>query len=213
MAAAEVEEPQPPPLETIEAELQALYAKQPAAVAATVCDRHKRLDEAQRRALHGALLECKRVCLISGPAGAGKSDEIWFMLKVLGKDGMGVMAPTRGATRANQETVDKALPRRSFKPELEVLTTYGGVGVGYKESFHAPTIAAAIKRKDAKKAKAAAFLKKKVLVLDEAAQTHYTHVDTAEEVARLLGNDAHSHRWVMFMDPLQTPPVVDAPRA
>ena len=124
-------------------------------------DQHPALDEAQRRALHGALIECKRVCLISGPAGAGKSDEIWFMLKVLGKDGMGVMAPTRGATRSNQETVDKALPRRSFKPELEVLTTYGGVGVGYKETFHAPTIVAAIKRKDAKKAKAAAFLKKR----------------------------------------------------
>ena len=107
--------------------------------------------------------------------GAGKSDEIWFMLKVLGKDGMGVMAPTRGATRANQETVDKALPRRSFKPELEVLTTYGGVGVGFKEKFHARTIAAGIERKDAKKAKAAAMYKKKVVVLDEAAQTHYSH--------------------------------------
>ena len=97
--AAETEE-EPPPMETIEAELQALFEKQPAAVAADVRRRHQRLDEAQRRALHGALVECKRVCLISGPAGAGKSDEIWFMLKVLGKDGMGVMAPRRAARRA-----------------------------------------------------------------------------------------------------------------
>ena len=209
-AAAGTEEEPPPSIEMIEAQLQALYAKQPAAIAMDVRARHERLDESQRRALHGAVVECKRVCLISGPAGAGKSDQLWFMCKVLGKDNVGVMAPTRGATRANQATVDKALPRRSFKPELEVLTTYGGVGVGFKETFDAPTIAAAIKRKDAKKAKAAAMLKKKVMVLDEAAQTLYTHVDTAVEVARLLGHSPR--RWVMFMDPLQTPPVVDARR-
>ena len=53
-------------------------------------------------------------------------------------------------------------------------------------------------------------MNKKVMVLDEAAQTLYTHVDTAVEVARLLGHSPR--RWVMFMDPLQTPPVVDARR-
>ena len=54
------------------------------------------------------------------------------------------------------------------------------------------------------------MLKKHVVVLDEAAQTLYTHVDTAVEVARLLCHGPR--RWVMFMDPLQTPPVVDARR-
>ena len=92
------------------------------------------------------------------------------------------------------------------------LTTFSGVGVGFREVWQAATIAAAIMRGESRKAKAAQLYKKELIVLDEAAQTHYVHVDTAVEVEKVLraSTGEPSRRWVLLMDALQTPPVTGA---
>ena len=192
------------PPATVEAELQVQYAHLKLREQGLVQALHARLDKEQKAALHGILVIGKHVTMINGPGGTGKSDLLKIAVLVL-KGKVGILTPTQGARRADQKTVDGVLPRKSFKPELEVKTTYTGFGVGFKDKWKVESVIDPIRRKVASKAKAADTYTKEVLVVDEAAQTPCVQLDTAEAVGARLNGVAR--RWVLLMDGVQTPPV------
>ena len=114
------------------------------------------------------------------------------MLKIcalLEKDDIAIVTPTLGARRADQEVVDSVLPRRSYKAEIEVTTTFTGFGVGFGETWSVPRIVAAIRRDEVSKGKAKSTHDKSKVFCDEAAQVHFEQLDTAKEVGpRKNGN-------------------------
>ena len=93
-----------------------------------------------------------------------------------------VVAPTNGARRAAQRVIDRALPRTSFSPQLEVLTTYKAFGVGFAEEWSAPQIIQGLQLKDRRKTKAAGVYVSDMVILDEGSQTVFEQVDEAEKV-------------------------------
>ena len=164
------------------------------------------LDEDQRRAVHGAVVLKPRVTMISGPAGAGKSKLLAMFVLLLD---IGVAVPTNGARRSGQDVVDAVLPRRSCLPELEVLTTYTHWGVGMGENWDADAISEAINQGHRQKMKARAMYGKEVCALDEAAQTWLLQLDTAACVGPRV-NGGFQQRFILILDGVQTPPVVEA---
>ena len=193
------------PLEEVHSVLQRMIACLPSAQQARARQYYVLLDEQQVRALHAAVVVGARLTIISGPAGSGKSALI--KLQVLLID-TGVAAPTHGARRAAQEGVDTVLPRASFKPVVEVMTTFTSFGVTFKGDWDVESTVRAIKAQDAKRQKAAAMYQKQVIALDEGGQTYFGQVDFACRVGPRV-NGGRQQRWVIYMDGVQTPPVVD----
>ena len=198
----------PPPLAQIECELAVRFAEASGAVRSKVEAKYKMLDELQRRALHGILVVKKKLTVVSGPAGAGKS-ALLKIVSLLEEPILAVAAPTNGAKRADQEMIDEALPRWSFKPRVEAKTTWTAWGVGFKEKWDAKAVVDAIKRKDPRKAKAEETYMKELLVCDEGAQIFFEQVDMALEVGSVVRPHGHEQRLVLLMDAVQTPPVVE----
>ena len=190
-----------------DAALRACFGAAPLDKHFRVMSLYSMLDVMQRRALYGILVMGKRVTVISGPAGSGKSALIKIVV-LLKAAKVAAVAPTHGARRANQEGVDGVLPRRSFKPELEVLTTYTGFGVSFGEQWDVDKVVQGIIGGDVRKGKAAALYQKEMVLCDEAAQTLYSQIDMAKEVGPRV-NGGERQRFVLLMDGLQTPPVID----
>ena len=120
------------------------------------------MDMAQVRAAWGILARPnkKAVTLVYGPAGAGKSWLLKLLLLVLYDEHeqmLAVSAPTHGARRADQRLIDEVFPRRSYKPELECLTTHTQWGVGYGEAWDVDTIVSGLELNEPRKSKARAF--------------------------------------------------------
>ena len=197
-----------PPLAQIECELAARFAAASGVVRSKVQARYCQLDELQRRALHGILVVKKKLTCVSGPAGAGKS-ALLKIVSLLEEPILAVAAPTNGAKRADQDMIDEALPRYSFKARVEAMTTFTAWGVGFKEKWDAKAVVAAIKKKDPRKAKAEEVYKKELMVCDEGAQIFFEQVDMALQVGNELRSAGPEQRFVLLMDAVQTPPVID----
>ena len=195
-------------LTQIDHELNHIFDQIEFAQRTLILKEYRILDKQQKTALHGALVLKKRLTVISGPAGAGKSALIKILVLVLGEKA-GIVTPTLGSRGADQELVDAMLPRKSFKPILEVHTTFTGFGVGFKEKWDAQEIARKIKSKDAKKMKALELYHKEVVICDEAAQTFYHQIDMATDVGPSV-NGNNQQRFIYLMDGVQTPPVIDS---
>ena len=153
----------------------------------------------------GAACNCSAP--FSGPAGAGKS-ALLKILSLLKPSELALVAPTHGSRRADQEVVDEVLPRTSFKPEIEVHTTYTGLGVGMGEEWDAKAVIAGIKAGDKRKSKASENYQKSIIVCDEAAQTPYVQLDMAKDVGPAV-NGGKRQRFILLMDGVQTPPVTE----
>ena len=197
-----------PSIAQIERELAARFAAASDSVRSKVEAKYEMLDELQRRALHGILVVKKKLTIVSGPAGAGKS-ALLKIVSLLEEPILAVAAPTNGAKRADQDMIDEALPRFSFKPRVEAKTTWTAWGVGFKEKWDAKAVVAAIKKKDPRKAKAEETYMKELLVCDEGAQIFFEQVDMAMEVGPQVRPVGHEQRLVLLMDAVQTPPVVE----
>ena len=115
-------------LEQMRVEVDAVILRQ-SAVRLRAREQLDRLDEAQLRAAHGILVVKPPVVIVGGAAGTGKSALLELM--AMCEPGMVVATPTNGARRAAQGVIDKALPRRSYLPEVEVGTTHTRFGVGF----------------------------------------------------------------------------------
>ena len=163
------------------------------------------LDEHQRRALYGILIDKPRVAIVSAPAGAGKS-ALLKLISMCWEHDMAVAAPTHGARRADQEVIDEVLPRQSYAPRIEARTTFTSWGVGMGGAWDADVVAGKILSQDRTKMKAKETYEKKVVVLDEAAQAHFTQLDMAANVGPRV-NGGLEQRFVLLMDGVQTPPV------
>ena len=84
-----------------------------------------------------------------------------------------------GARRVCQKNIDEAVPRKSFKPELEALTTFVGFGNSWGQSWDAQKILKGLQRKERERWKAAELYDKaELLVVDEAAQARAPHTHT-----------------------------------
>ena len=187
--------------------LMASFEKAPFGVRAQVLQQYKLLDEKQREALYYVLCTSKRVVAISGPAGSGNT-ALLKILALMKKDDVAIVTPTHGARRADQEVVDKVLPRLSFKPNIEVTTTFTGFGVCYGEEWGVANIVSGIRRGDVKRGKASETYKKEIVIADEAAQMHFGQLDTADQAGPHV-NGGRRQRFVLLMDGVQTPPVID----
>jgi hypothetical protein len=191
----------------INAENMARFALASSAVQVQVHALYALLDAKQREALHGMLNDNYWVVVVSGPAGAGKS-ALLKILSLLKPSELALVAPTHGSRRADQEVVDEVLPRTSFKPEIEVHTTYTGLGVGMGEVWDAKAVIAGIKAGDKRKSKASENYQKSIIVCDEAAQTPYVQLDMAKDVGPAV-NGGKRQRFILLMDGVQTPPVTE----
>ena len=191
----------------INAENMARFALASSAVQVQVHALYALLDAKQREALHGMLNDNYWVVVVSGPAGAGKS-ALLKILSLLKPSELALVAPTHGSRRADQEVVDEVLPRTSFKPEIEVHTTYTGLGVGMGEEWDAKAVIAGIKAGDKRKSKASENYQKSIIVCDEAAQTPYVQLDMAKDVGPAV-NGGKRQRFILLMDGVQTPPVTE----
>ena len=170
-----------------------------------------RLDAVQVRAAYAVLVVKKQLVVISGPAGSGKSELLKLFAAVVGRARARVVAPTQGARRVCQQNIDEALPRASFKPQLEAMTTFVGFGNAWGEQWQAKQILRGLQRAEARRSKAADLYDNASLVIaDEGAQTPVEHFETADLVARerrqrdeLMGG----MQLVVLMDAVQSGPV------
>ena len=188
-------------------EVRSMFADLPPVRRTLATRMYEPLDTEQRKAVHAMLVTQKWLTVISGPAGAGKSALMKIMLLVWPEE-VALATPTNGAKRSNQKLVDEILPRKSFKPELEVLTTYNCWGVGFGDKWDAAQIVKRIQDGDPTKVKAMESYKKKVVMLDEGAQTFFNQLDVGDEASQLL-NHGRAQRYVLFLDVLQTACVKD----
>ena len=123
------------------------------------------------------------------------------------KDEVAVVTPTHGARRADQAVIDSVLPRKSFKPEITVHTTFTGFGIGINEGWVAEKVVDKIRTRNASQAATDTY-GKDTIILDEAAQTFYDQLDMADAVGHELRGGA-VQRFVLILDGVQTPPVID----
>ena len=138
----------------------------------------------QLRAAYGVVVLKKKVVVVSGPAGSGKSELLKLIVAIDGCDDA-VLAPTQGSRRVCQGNIDAALPRKSFKPELEALTTFVGFGCAWGEAWDVDKIVTGLGRNELKRWKAAKLYDTaKCVVVDEGAQTPVEHLDVADQVAQ-----------------------------
>ena len=168
------------------------------------------LDAEQLRAAYGVLILKQQIIVISGPAGSGKSELLKLFVAVLGCDDVRVVAPTQGARRVCQKNIDKALPRLSFKPEVEALTTFVGFGCAWGETWEAKKIVSGMRRGESRRRCAKELYKAKMVVVDEGAQAPIEHLDTADVVAQMqreCNQLMDGIQLVLLMDAVQTPPV------
>ena len=163
----------------------------------------------QLRAAYGVLIDKKKVVVVSGPAGSGKSELLKLLVAIDGGDNA-VLAPTQGSRRVCQVNIDAALPRRSFKPELEALTTFVGFGCAWGEAWDVVKIVTGLGRNELRRWKAAKLYDTaRRVVVDEGAQTPVEHLDAADAVAqrrRQCSEVFGGLQMVLFMDAVQTPP-------
>ena len=198
--------------DVVRSELQQRFEQASASVRARVLELYNMLDANQRAALHTILIRAVekgefRMVFVSGPAGAGKSSLIQIVVLLL-ENNCAVATPTNGARRADQSMVDKVLPRCSFAPRIEVVTTWNGFGVGYGDAWDAEAVVAAIKNNAKGKGKAATLYNKKLVIVDEGGQTDFTQLDMAARVGPRV-NGGFEQVFLVLLDGVQTPPVGD----
>lgn len=149
--------------------------------------------------------------MIHGPAGSGKS-ALTELLLLVALQHLEVTAPTNGARRAQQQLVDRVLPRKSLSPTLEVMTTFRCFGVGMKGSWTSESILEDINSSNPAKAKARAFYSDaERLVLDEGGQTPFYQTDVADAVSQVKRSNKlimGGIKLVVLLDGVQTPAVL-----